>query len=69
MGNLKFDIAPPSAMLELGNICALYSANQRPVFLAASTREGEESLLLDALQHAEIEQSAHRDRAASPATF
>jgi 3-deoxy-D-manno-octulosonic-acid transferase len=27
----------------------------RPVFLAASTREGEEALLLDALQHAAIE--------------
>jgi 3-deoxy-D-manno-octulosonic-acid transferase len=47
-GNLKFDIAPAAAMLERGReLRALFG--QRPVFLAASTREGEEALLLDAL--------------------
>jgi 3-deoxy-D-manno-octulosonic-acid transferase len=47
-GNLKFDLAPPPAMLERGReLRALFG--QRPVFLAASTREGEEALLLDAL--------------------
>jgi 3-deoxy-D-manno-octulosonic-acid transferase len=46
-GNLKFDIAPPPAQLELG---ATWRANwgRRPVLLAASTREGEEAPLLRA---------------------
>jgi len=55
MGNLKFDIVPPAAMLETGKELRTMFGAQRPVFLAASTREGEEVLLLDALQHAEIE--------------
>ena len=55
MGNLKFDIAPPPAMLELGGQLRDRFGAQRPLFLAASTREGEELLLLDALQHADIE--------------
>lgn len=47
-GNLKFDIAPPDAALEqAAALRALYG--ERPVFLAGSTREGEEALLLDAL--------------------
>jgi 3-deoxy-D-manno-octulosonic-acid transferase len=50
MGNLKYDIEPPAAMLELGrHLRELFG--QRPVFLAASTREGEEELLLKAIQH------------------
>ncbi|MDZ7593923.1 MAG: lipid IV(A) 3-deoxy-D-manno-octulosonic acid transferase [Thiobacillus sp.] len=46
-GNLKFDIAPPPAQLERG---AAMKAQwgQRPVLLAASTREGEEAPLLRA---------------------
>lgn len=46
-GNLKFDIAPPSELLERG---AAWKAKwgQRPVLLAASTREGEEAPLLRA---------------------
>lgn len=55
MGNLKFDIVPPPAMQELGNQLRTLFGVQRPILLAASTREGEERLLLDALQHAEIE--------------
>ncbi len=55
MGNLKFDIAPPKAMLELGAALRTQFGTQRPVFLAASTREGEEALLLDALLHANVE--------------
>jgi 3-deoxy-D-manno-octulosonic-acid transferase len=50
MGNLKFDIAPPPAMLALGRDLREQFGTQRPVFLAASTREGEEALLLDAWQ-------------------
>lgn len=55
MGNLKFDIAPPPAMLELGEQLRTLFGVQRPIFLAASTRDGEEELLLNALQHEEIE--------------
>jgi 3-deoxy-D-manno-octulosonic-acid transferase len=48
-GNLKFDMEPPEAAFNLGRtLRARFGAN-RPIFLAASTREGEEALLLDAL--------------------
>jgi 3-deoxy-D-manno-octulosonic-acid transferase len=47
-GNLKFDIEPPPAQLELGRGWRSHLGT-RPVLLAASTREGEEALLLDAL--------------------
>jgi len=50
MGNLKFDIEPPTKMLELGAQLRK-QFGERPVFLAASTREGEEEVLLDALQN------------------
>jgi len=47
-GNLKFDLAPAPALLERGReLRSLFGT--RAVFLAASTREGEEALLLDAL--------------------
>ena len=52
MGNLKFDITPPSTMLELGKVLRAQFGVTRKVFLAASTREGEEVLLLDAWQAA-----------------
>ncbi len=48
-GNLKFDIAPPRGQLELGRGWRAQYGAGRPVLLAASTREGEEALLLDAL--------------------
>ncbi len=48
MGNLKFDIVPPRVMLELGKVLRERFGATRKVFLAASTREGEEVLLLDA---------------------
>jgi 3-deoxy-D-manno-octulosonic-acid transferase len=47
-GNLKFDVTPPDAKIELGRIWRAASGT-RPVLLAASTRAGEEGLLLDAL--------------------
>ena len=50
MGNLKFDSAPPSAQLQLGQQWRSDIGEQRPVWLAASTREGEEALVLDAWQ-------------------
>jgi 3-deoxy-D-manno-octulosonic-acid transferase len=43
-GNLKFDMAPPPALLAHGR--AWREAAARPVVLAASTREGEEAPLL-----------------------
>jgi len=54
MGNLKFDIEPPRAMLELGKQLREQFGIARKVFLAASTREGEEVLLLDALKNIHI---------------
>jgi 3-deoxy-D-manno-octulosonic-acid transferase len=48
-GNLKFDIEPPPALLELGRQWREQFGAARKVFLAASTRDGEEALLLDAL--------------------
>lgn len=47
LGNMKFDIAPPAAQLELG-LRLRERCGGRPVFLCASTREGEEALILDA---------------------
>lgn len=54
MGNLKFDIQPPSAMLELGEIIRNQFGKDRKVFLAASTRAGEEMLLLSMLKQVDI---------------
>lgn len=50
MGNLKYDIEPPQAMLELGKQLRIQFGAERPVFLAASTRVGEETLLLETLK-------------------
>lgn len=48
-GNLKFDVRPPPDLLTLGQHWR-QQRNNRPAWLAASTREGEEALLLDAWQ-------------------
>jgi 3-deoxy-D-manno-octulosonic-acid transferase len=46
-GSIKFDVVPPAAALETGAMLrARFAA--RPVLLCASTREGEEALILDA---------------------
>ncbi|MEO8005678.1 MAG: lipid IV(A) 3-deoxy-D-manno-octulosonic acid transferase [Betaproteobacteria bacterium] len=51
-GNIKFDRVAPDDMLALGvDLRATFGA-QRPIFLAASTRDGEEALLLDGLDNA-----------------
>lgn len=50
-GNLKFDISPPEAMLARGAVWKV-KWGPRPVLLAASTREGEETLLLRAFAEA-----------------
>ncbi|MDP1718348.1 MAG: lipid IV(A) 3-deoxy-D-manno-octulosonic acid transferase [Burkholderiales bacterium] len=49
-GNIKFDIDPPAAQLELGRAWRTSYGQARPVLLAASTRDGEEDMLLDALE-------------------
>ncbi|MDD3884405.1 MAG: lipid IV(A) 3-deoxy-D-manno-octulosonic acid transferase [Gallionella sp.] len=54
MGNLKFDIEPPEEMLKLGAELRQRFGTNRPVFLAASTREGEEALLLEALKKIDL---------------
>jgi 3-deoxy-D-manno-octulosonic-acid transferase len=48
-GNVKFDVAPPPEQVELGRTLRRGFGEARPVLLAASTREGEEALLLDAI--------------------
>ena len=50
-GSIKFDVVPPQAALELGAWLRAQmgaAAGARPVLLCASTREGEEELILDA---------------------
>ncbi len=46
-GNLKFDLEPPLDQIELGKVMRTL-IGERPVWLAASTRAGEEKLILDA---------------------
>lgn len=46
-GNMKFDVTPPPLMAERGAKLRAYFG-ERPVFICASTREGEEPLILDA---------------------
>lgn len=52
MGNLKFDITPPAPVLEHSARLRELFGNNRQVFLAASTRDGEETLILQALKQA-----------------
>ena len=47
MGNLKFDFTPPAELIERGRAWRA-AWGTRAVLLAASTREGEETLILDA---------------------
>lgn len=49
-GNLKFDITVPQESLVQGQELRQAFGIDRNVFLAASTREGEETLILDALE-------------------
>jgi 3-deoxy-D-manno-octulosonic-acid transferase len=49
-GNLKFDVQPPKDCHEKGAQLRALMGDARPVFLAASTREGEEALILDAVR-------------------
>ncbi len=53
-GNLKFDVALAPQLLALGAELK-QRIGQRPVLLAASTRDGEEELVLDALARIRVE--------------
>jgi 3-deoxy-D-manno-octulosonic-acid transferase len=48
-GSIKFDVVAPPALLETG-AWLRERCGQRPMLLCASTREGEEALILDAYQ-------------------
>jgi 3-deoxy-D-manno-octulosonic-acid transferase len=48
-GNVKFDVAVPDATVERGRTLRRLFGELRPVWVAGSTREGEETLLLAAL--------------------
>ena len=52
-GNTKYDFTPPAAMAELAAQFRL-RIGSRPVFICASTRDGEEQLILQAWQQAEV---------------
>ena len=54
LGNLKFDVIPPADAAEKGERLRGILGKNRSVFLAASTREGEERLILDAITRAQI---------------
>ncbi len=54
LGNLKFDVSPPDNIALLGKQMRQLLGEHRPVFLAASTREGEEAIILEATMAAAI---------------
>jgi 3-deoxy-D-manno-octulosonic-acid transferase len=51
-GSIKFDVVVPPAMVANGMRLREAFGRQRPVLLCASTREGEEELILDAFRDA-----------------
>ncbi len=51
-GNLKFDVESPSAIIAEGKaLRQTWQATDRPVFIAASTHEGEEKIVLESFAH------------------
>jgi 3-deoxy-D-manno-octulosonic-acid transferase len=53
-GSIKFDVVPPEPMIERGAVLR-GQIGARHVLLCASTREGEEALILDALKEAGLD--------------
>lgn len=49
-GNLKFDVKPPADSEQQGIALRKLMGEERPIFLAASTREGEEKLIIEAVR-------------------
>jgi 3-deoxy-D-manno-octulosonic-acid transferase len=58
MGNVKFDMTVPQEMLERGAALRARLGDTRRVWVAGSTRDGEEALLLDAFLAANPDPSA-----------
>jgi 3-deoxy-D-manno-octulosonic-acid transferase len=54
VGNLKFDVPVPAEARDLGDALRQRFGATRPIWVAASTREGEEALLLDGLATASL---------------
>jgi 3-deoxy-D-manno-octulosonic-acid transferase len=54
VGNLKFEVHPPEDAVAKGQHLRDLFGRKRPVFLAASTREGEESIILDVVAALQI---------------
>ena len=54
MGNLKFDVTPPEGEADRGRYLRGLLGINRPVFLAASTRHGEEQIILDAISASQV---------------
>lgn len=54
IGNLKFDVAPHADAVAKGKSLRDALGIGRPVFLAASTRDGEEAMILDSVAQANI---------------
>ena len=54
VGNLKFDVKPPADSLEKGLQLRQLLSTNRTIFLAASTREGEEGLVLEAVKNVDV---------------
>jgi 3-deoxy-D-manno-octulosonic-acid transferase len=54
VGNIKFDVAPHDDAATKGQMLREALGNKRPVFLAASTRDGEEERILDAVAEAQV---------------
>ncbi len=53
-GNVKFDVAIPAAAVERGHALRCLFGESRPLWMAGSTRDGEEALLLAALDKVEM---------------
>ena len=63
-GNLKYDLAPPPAFADADRLSA--AAAGRPILVAGSTGEGEESLVLDAWQASPPPRRSSSSRPAAP---
>jgi 3-deoxy-D-manno-octulosonic-acid transferase len=53
-GNLKFDVMSPDNAVSQGQHLRALLGSNRPILLAASTRDGEESMILDAIVTTEV---------------
>jgi 3-deoxy-D-manno-octulosonic-acid transferase len=53
-GSIKFDVTPPPEQVEAGAALRHRFGARRPVLVAASTRDGEEALVLEALAMMEV---------------